>query len=170
MVMRLRAFIDGAAKGNPGPAGIGVVILDQEGRLVMECGESIGVCTNNVAEYRSLLKALSLAAELGASSLEVYSDSELLVRQVLGQYRVKSQGLQPLFTRALEGLRTFSHYTVTHVCREDNAAADALASKAASAEARRHTSGTERRVKSDRRSLAPLVREESPDSTGQDAG
>src|SRR5579884_3501605 len=116
--------IDGASRGNPGQAAIGVVLL-RSGRPVREIGEAIGVATNNVAEYRALLRGLREAEMLGARAIRVHSDSELLVRQLTGRYRVKSPALAPLHREALARLRAFAR-----VPRERNAAADALANRA----------------------------------------
>jgi len=121
--------IDGASRGNPGPAAIGVAVL-RDGRPVREIAEVIGVATNNVAEYRAFLRALAEAAALGARSVRVQSDSELLVRQLSGQYRVRSAQLLPLHRMALARRREFDEVSVVHVPREQNRAADALANRA----------------------------------------
>ncbi|MDQ7820868.1 MAG: ribonuclease HI family protein [Armatimonadota bacterium] len=123
-------MVDGASRGNPGPAAIGVVVADARGRVVREIGEFIGQATNNVAEYRALLRALEEARALGAESVDVRSDSELLVSQLRGTYRVKSPDLGPLYLEAVRLLRSFTRYTVTKVPRGQNAAADALANQA----------------------------------------
>ena len=121
---------DGASRGNPGPAGIGVVLeADGEaGRL--EFHEYIGETTNNVAEYRALLRGLSEAEKIEPASLTVKCDSELLVRQLNGEYRVKAGHLKPLFLDALRRLRSFPAARILHVGREENAAADLLANRA----------------------------------------
>ncbi len=121
--------IDGASRGNPGRAAIGVVVW-RDGRPVREIGETIGITTNNVAEYRALLRALEEAAALGARRLHVQSDSELLVRQLSGQYRVRSDQLAPLHREALARLRTFDDVAIVHVPREQNRGADDLANRA----------------------------------------
>ncbi|HYM69139.1 MAG TPA: ribonuclease HI family protein [bacterium] len=121
--------IDGASRGNPGRAAIGVVVL-RHGRAVREIGEPIGVTTNNVAEYRALLRALEEAASLGARRVRVQSDSELLVRQLLGQYKVRSEQLVPLHRTARARLRAFDDVAIVRVPREQNRAADALANRA----------------------------------------
>lgn len=127
--------IDGASRGNPGRAAIGVVVLD--GRTpVREVGEAIGIATNNIAEYRALLRGLREAALLGARTVRVQSDSELLVRQLTGQYKVKSEALAPLHREACRQMRRFERAIVTHVPREQNALADALANRALDAEER----------------------------------
>ncbi len=121
--------IDGASRGNPGRAAIGVVAV-QGGRAVREIGEAIGVTTNNVAEYRALLRALAEAEALGARRVRVQSDSELLVRQLRGEYRVRSDQLAPLHRAAMARFRAFEAVTIVHVPRERNRAADALANQA----------------------------------------
>jgi ribonuclease HI len=126
----LNAFIDGASRGNPGPAAVGVVLRDERGRLVKEHCRRIGTDTNNVAEYSAMIEALRLAAGLGAKELRVHSDSELLVRQINGQYRIKAERLRELFSE-IQGLRrNFDAFEVVHVPREKNADADRLANKA----------------------------------------
>jgi ribonuclease HI len=127
----VRIFTDGGSRGNPGPAAAGVVILGAAGDTpIFAGGFYIGRATNNVAEYQGLINGLTRAAQLGATSVDVFSDSELLVRQINGQYRVKNAGLQPLYAKAAELLRGFRHSKVTHIPRERNEAADALANKA----------------------------------------
>ncbi len=128
-------MVDGASRGNPGPAAIGVVVSDARGRVLREIGEYIGQATNNVAEYRALLRALEEARALGAESVEVRSDSELLVSQLRGTYRVKSPDLGPLYLEAVRLLRSFADHAVTKVDRGHNAAADALANRALDAAA-----------------------------------
>lgn len=121
--------IDGGSRGNPGPAGYGVRIERDDGSVV-ELKGSIGICTNNVAEYRGLLAALSWAAEHDVRRLHVRSDSELLVKQMRGEYRVKNAGLQPLFADARDIMRRVGNVTFEHVGRELNAEADRLANEA----------------------------------------
>ncbi|HLN14750.1 MAG TPA: ribonuclease HI family protein [bacterium] len=121
--------IDGASRGNPGPAAIGVAVT-RDGHPVREIAEAIGVTTNNVAEYRAFLRALEEAAALGARRVRVQSDSELLVRQLSGQYKVRSPQLLPLHRMALARRREFDEVSVVHVPREQNRAADALANRA----------------------------------------
>jgi ribonuclease HI len=124
------AYIDGGARGNPGPAGYGVRIEDEGGTLVEEFGESIGIATNNVAEYRGLLAALEWARRHGHHALHVRSDSLLLVQQMLGNYKVKHEGLQPLHARARLLAHEIGRVTYEHVRRESNAHADRLANAA----------------------------------------
>ncbi len=118
--------VDGGARGNPGPAAIGVVASRPDGTVVRELGETIGVATNNVAEYRALLRGLQCAVELGAREVLVLNDSELVARQVTGAYRVKQPAMQALHAEALAALSRFDAWRVESVPRERNAAADAL--------------------------------------------
>ncbi len=124
------AYIDGGARGNPGPAGFGVRIEHPDGTLMEEFSEAIGVATNNVAEYRGLLAALDWARAHGANHLHVRSDSLLLVQQMLGNYKVKNAGLQTLHARARLLTRDIGRVTFEHVRREANAHADRLANAA----------------------------------------
>ena len=125
----LTICFDGASRGNPGNAAIGVVVL-KDGAPVREIAETIGRTTNNVAEYRALLRGLDEAAALGARRVRICSDSELVVRQLSGQYRVRSAHLAPLHRRALSRMRQFDEISVVHVPREQNRGADALANRA----------------------------------------
>ena len=124
------AYIDGGARGNPGPAGYGVRIERPDGALVEEFGESIGIATNNVAEYRGLLSALEWARREGVRRLHVRSDSLLLVQQMLGNYKVKNAGLQPLHAKAQALAHRIGSVAFEHVRRESNAHADRLANLA----------------------------------------
>lgn len=124
--MKLTVNVDGGARGNPGPAAIGVVIRDPEGLIIDEHGERIGEATNNVAEYRALIRGIQRAAELGATELELIGDSELVVRQVEGRYKVKKPGLKPLHVEAKQALSAFDTWSIRHVRREMNAEADRL--------------------------------------------
>jgi len=124
------AYIDGGARGNPGPAGFGVRIEEKDGTLVEEFAEAIGVATNNVAEYRGLLAALEWASARGLTALHVRSDSLLLVQQMLGNYKVKNAGLQPLHARARVLAHEVGKVTFEHVGRALNAHADRLANTA----------------------------------------
>jgi len=126
----LIAYIDGGARGNPGPAGFGVRIEGADGALVEEFHESIGVATNNVAEYRGLLAALEWAKAHGCRELKVRSDSLLLVQQMLGNYKVKNAGLQPLHAKARLLAHEIGRVTFEHVGRALNAHADRLANAA----------------------------------------
>lgn len=122
----ITAHVDGGARGNPGPAGYGAVITDQDGRILAELFEGIGVATNNVAEYRGLLAALQWAHEHGHRRLHVKADSLLMVQQMLGNYRVKHEGLIPLYNRARLLVSQIGDVTFEHVRRDLNKAADRL--------------------------------------------
>jgi probable phosphoglycerate mutase len=124
------AYVDGGARGNPGPAGYGVRIERPDGTLVDEFADAIGVATNNVAEYRGLLAALEWAKANGYKAVHVRSDSLLLVQQMLGRYKVKNAGLQPLHGRARLLTNDIGRVTFEHVRRESNAHADRLANRA----------------------------------------
>ena len=137
MSKRLVVYTDGAARGNPGPAGAGVSIQDADGNVVAEVERFLGKATNNVAEYSALLCGLERAKELGAHELEVRSDSELLVRQMRGEYRVRHPGLKQLVVRAHELARAFDSVEYVHVRRELNRDADRLANRAIDAESGR---------------------------------
>lgn len=126
----MRIQIDGAARGNPGPAGVGVVIVGADGQVAERLHRSIGEATNNVAEYRALLLALERAQSMGCTDLEVYSDSELLVRQLQGRYQVRHPVLRELYRTASERIAGFRRFAIRHVPREQNAEADALANLA----------------------------------------
>ena len=125
----LTAHTDGAAKGNPGPAGFGYTI-EQDGVLLEEYGEYIGETTNNIAEYRALAAVLTRMKQLGAGKVTVYSDSELAVKQIAGEYRVKNEGLKLLYAEVMNLLAGFSAYHIVHIPREQNAHADRLANRA----------------------------------------
>jgi ribonuclease HI len=124
--LKLVVNVDGGARGNPGPAAIGAVVQDGEGEVLEERGERIGTATNNVAEYRALLLGIERAAELGASELELIGDSELIVRQVKGEYKVKDATLRELHGEVRKALRPFESWSIRHVRREQNAEADRL--------------------------------------------
>ena len=121
------ANIDGASRGNPGPAAYAVVIRDADGKLVLELAKKFGRDTNNVAEYYALLAALDFATTQGITALRIRSDSELLVRQMQGRYKVKSEDLKPLHERASILSRQLKYFVIEHVRREQNRDADALA-------------------------------------------
>ncbi len=122
--------VDGGARGNPGPAAIGVIISEPGGRVVEELAERIGVATNNVAEYRAVLRALDRASELGAAEIEIIGDSELVARQLAGAYKVKHPALRPLYEQAVTALRGFEAWSIRNVPRAQNADADALVNAA----------------------------------------
>ncbi len=117
--------VDGGARGNPGPAAIGAV-ASTDGTVIERRGEAIGRATNNVAEYRALLLGIALAEELGASEVELVGDSELIVKQVKGEYRVKDPALRQLHRQVRGALEGFERWSIRHVRREQNAEADRL--------------------------------------------
>jgi ribonuclease HI len=127
---KLVVNVDGGARGNPGPAAVGVVVQNPGGEVLEERGERIGTATNNVAEYRALLLGIERAAELGASELELVGDSELVVRQVKGEYKVKDANLRELHAEVKRALRPFERWSIRHVRRERNAEADRLVNQA----------------------------------------
>jgi ribonuclease HI len=131
---RLIVNVDGGARGNPGPAAIAAVVSTPDGEVLESRGEVIGTATNNVAEYRALLLGIELAGERGASEVELIGDSELIVKQVKGEYRVKDAGLRPLYEEVRAVLAGFERWTIRHVRREHNAAADALVNETLDAE------------------------------------
>ncbi len=129
-VAAYRANIDGGSRGNPGPASYGVVIRDGRGEIVARLKKYIGRMTNNVAEYYGLIAALDYAESHGIRAIRIESDSELLVKQMRGQYKVKSEDLRPLFERAKKMSQAFDSFRIEHVYREQNREADALANEA----------------------------------------
>ena len=131
--MKLTINIDGGSRGNPGPAGAGVVARDEAGTVLAAQGVYLKHATNNVAEYTGLLTALETARQLGGSDVTIISDSELLVRQMNGQYRVKNEGLKPLFDQASTLAAQLPRVKFTHVRREYNKDADRLANLAMNA-------------------------------------
>jgi ribonuclease HI len=128
--VKVVVHVDGGARGNPGPAAVAAVAADAEGQPLAERNEYIGETTNNVAEYRAVLLALELARELGADEVEVVNDSELIARQIGGEYRVKQEHLKPLHRKVMEELRGFDRWAVRNVRREHNARADELVNAA----------------------------------------
>lgn len=122
--------VDGASRGNPGEAGAGAVIKDPEGQVVKKLKKYLGRTTNNVAEYNAVLIALESARDLGLNSIRIFADSELMVKQLNGVYRVKSEDLRPLYDRAMSLIKGFKDCKVAHVYREDNPVADSLANEA----------------------------------------
>jgi ribonuclease HI len=126
MPLKLVVNVDGGARGNPGPAAIGAVVQDANGEVLEEHGERIGVATNNVAEYRALLLGIARAAELGADELELIGDSELIVRQVKGEYKVKDAIMRELHGEVKRALRPFDSWSIRHVRRGLNTEADRL--------------------------------------------
>jgi ribonuclease HI len=126
----ITAYIDGGARGNPGPAGFGVHIEDASGKMVAELSEFLGIQTNNVAEYSGLLAALDYAVKHGHRALKVVSDSELLVKQIRGDYKVKSPELKALYDQARPLIRKLDSFEIRHVLRAQNKDADRLANAA----------------------------------------
>ena len=124
--MKLVLHVDGGARGNPGPAAIGVVVSDPEGNVLDELAEDIGVATNNVAEYRAVLTGLERARGLGADEVEIVGDSELVARQLSGAYKVKHPAMKPLYEEAMAGLQAFAEWRIRTVPRSENARADEL--------------------------------------------
>lgn len=124
--LRVTVHVDGGARGNPGPAAVAAVISDDEGQILVDRGESIGTATNNVAEYKALLLGIELAGEIGARELDLVGDSELIVRQVEGRYKVKDATLRGLHAEVRTVLRKFDSWSIRHVRREQNAEADQL--------------------------------------------
>jgi ribonuclease HI len=133
--VKARLWTDGGSRGNPGPAAYAYVLETEDGTVLDARGEAIGSATNNVAEYSALVAGLRRAAELGVSELELLSDSELMVKQMRGEYRVKNRALQPLFVDASRAARDVGHVTYTHVRREHNELADRLVNEALDAAA-----------------------------------
>ncbi len=126
-------YTDGAARGNPGPAGAGAYLCTEEGEVVAEIAEYLGETTNNVAEYQGLIVGLKKLIEMGAQeveSLEIRADSELMVRQIQGKYRVKHPNLKPLFAEAIGLLKKIGKYSIKHIPREENSEADRLSNLA----------------------------------------
>jgi ribonuclease HI len=122
--------VDGGARGNPGPAAAAAVVSGPDGQVLDKAHEFLGVTTNNVAEYRGLLLGLSRARELGATEVEVVNDSELISKQVNGEYKVKHPDMKPLHAQAMKDLAAFDRWKVRSVPRAENAAADALVNEA----------------------------------------
>ncbi len=122
-------YTDGASRGNPGEAGAGVVILDGQGNELAARGFYLGQCSNNVAEYKALIYGLREAVKLGLRQLDIFLDSQLIVRQIQGQYQVKSPGLKPLFAEVRRLLAGLASFTVNHVPRHENRRADELANR-----------------------------------------
>ena len=127
---RVRLYTDGAARGNPGPAGAGAVILNPAGHVMAKIGKFLGESTNNVAEYTGLILGLKRARAMGIKELDVFSDSELLVKQLAGDYAVKADHLKPLHDEAKQLLAAFSEVDVAHIPREENEAADEMSNRA----------------------------------------
>jgi ribonuclease HI len=127
---RLIIYTDGASSGNPGPAAIGAVIQDGQGRVISRISRRIGRATNNQAEYRAIITALGEAVRLGAGEVDIKSDSELVVKQLKGRYRVKKATLRPLYQEVVKLVGSLEAFSITHIPREQNREADRLANRA----------------------------------------
>jgi ribonuclease HI len=132
--VKVVVHVDGGARGNPGPAAIGVVVASPDGEVLEEVAETIGVATNNVAEYRALLRGVERARALGASEVEIVNDSELVAKQVTGAYKVKHPAMKPLHAEATTALGGFAAWRVRSVPRAQNARADELVNQALDAQ------------------------------------
>ena len=124
----VQIFTDGAARGNPGPAGIGIIIRNDE-KVLLEVADYIGTATNNVAEYTALIRGLEEALDMDIDRAEVFADSELMVKQIKGEYRVKNEGLLPLYQQLMPLIKKFKHFSIAYIPREKNKRADKLANK-----------------------------------------
>ena len=133
--MKLLVHVDGGARGNPGPAAIGVVVADGEGHVLEEVAEPIGLATNNVAEYRAVLRGLERARALGATEVDLVGDSELVAKQLNGEYKVKHPAMRELHLEARRALEAFDRWSIRTVPRAQNATADALVNAALDAAA-----------------------------------
>lgn len=127
---KLIIHTDGAARGNPGPAAIGVTIKDKKGNLIASISRRIGTTTNNQAEYQAIITSLKKATSLGAKQVELQSDSELVVKQINGQYRVKKAALRTLYQKVIQLIGSLEGFTIAHIPRAQNTEADNLANKA----------------------------------------
>lgn len=127
---KVNIYIDGAARGNPGPAGVGIVIRDEAGTVIKNVSKNIGSTTNNVAEYTALIFGMEESRNLGAKGLVINTDSELLAKQLGGEYKVKSPALKGLYAKAMQILKSFDDVAVNQIPREENKDADKLANKA----------------------------------------
>jgi ribonuclease HI len=127
---KLTVNVDGGARGNPGPAAIGVVVRNEDGAIVEQMGETIGKQTNNVAEYRALIRGIELALAHGATEVELIGDSQLIVRQIEGRYKVKHAAMKDLHAEAKKLLANFDSWSIRDVRREQNADADRLVNEA----------------------------------------
>ncbi len=130
MASLFQLFSDGAARGNPGPAGAGALIKDSKGEIVEEISDYLGETTNNQAEYQALLRGLQKALQRKIKNLEVFLDSELVVKQIKGEYAVKHEGLIPYYNEVIQILKKFPSFKIAHVRRENNKEADKLANRA----------------------------------------
>ena len=129
-VNKVIIYADGAARGNPGPAAIGATLKDEKGNLITQISRRIGITTNNQAEYQAIITALKKAISLGARQVELKSDSELVVKQINGRYKVKKTALRTLYQKVIQLIGSLDGFTITHVSREQNREADKLANEA----------------------------------------
>ena len=129
-IQKLLIKTDGRSQGNPGPAAIGAIIKDEQGKLIASISQAIGRATNNQAEYRAIIAALKEAIELGAEQVDIRSDSELIVEQINRRYRVKNAALKPLYQQVKQLQGQLKSFTITHIPRQQNREADSLAGKA----------------------------------------
>ncbi len=123
-------YTDGGSRGNPGPAGIGIVLIDDQGKQLKSVSQYIGIQTNNIAEYKALIRGLEIALDYGIQSITCYLDSELVVKQINQEYKVKNEGMLMMYRMAVPLLDSFEQYDVKHIPRSGNTAADDLANKA----------------------------------------
>ena len=129
-IKRVVIYADGASRDNPGPAAIGAIIKDEQGRFITSISQRIGRATNNQAEYRAIIAALEEATGLGVKQVDIHSDSELVVKQINGEYRVKKATLKPLYQQVKQLQGSLEDFTITHIPRQQNSEADKLANKA----------------------------------------
>ena len=128
--MRLTIYADGASRGNPGPGAIGAIVLGERGEELVRISQSIGLTTNNQAEYKAAIAAIKTASKFNAAEAVLYLDSQLVVNQLIGKYKIKSTSLQPLYAEAIKQIKGFKKLTIVHIPREKNKMADALANAA----------------------------------------
>lgn len=128
--MKYHLYIDGAARGNPGPAGAGACLMDEQGKIVESLTKYLGKTTNNIAEYEALLLGLNKAKKKKIKDIHIFSDSELLVRQIQGRYRVLNPNLKKKYDAVMNIVKTFHHFTISHIRRDKNKIADQLANQA----------------------------------------
>ena len=147
MPEKITAYIDGGSRGNPGPAAAGFVLKDEDNKIVAAKGFFLGETTNNIAEYTAIIKALEKAGKLAAKKITVFSDSELLVRQINGQYKVKNDNIRSLFRQAVDLLNKFEDWHVQHITREKNSRADKLVNQALNLQQDVEISGAEKPTK-----------------------
>jgi ribonuclease HI len=129
MIGKIKIFIDGACRGNPGDAATGIIFCDSTGKVIKQMGFYLGWATNNIAEYMGLIKALEKSMEFGFKEIEVFSDSQLLTKQIRGEYAVRNQKLKELFKKAQELINRFSYFSLDHIPRKENILADRMANE-----------------------------------------